>query len=262
MKGIADPMDDLHHLLNGAAEFNRAESKPVKPLLERLGREGQSPDALFITCADSRIDPSLIMQSQPGDLFILRNIGNLVPEAQSGDFSVMASVEYALEALGVQTIVICGHSDCGAMKVAHSGADLSAMPHAKEWLDNAQPSLRAFDSGETHVSVDDDLPAHDCLSQINVVTQFENLLTYPAVRKAVENEKLRLVGMWFDIANAEVLVYDNRQHKFVAVDRAMVAEHKANPRTAMAAALGSAVAVAVWDGGLDVAITAANMMGL
>lgn len=217
--------DDLKNLLSGAAAFNRDENKPHKPLLERLARDGQSPDALFITCADSRIDPNLIMQARPGDLFILRNIGNLVPETASPDTSVMATVEYALGALGVKTIVICGHSDCGAMKAVLSGKDLSSMPHAKHWLSNADPSLKSFNKGELSVcDLSEELPPHDCLSQINVVTQFDNLLTYPMVREGVENGTLRLVGMWFDIANTRVEFFNDKQRKFLPVDGAEALE--------------------------------------
>lgn len=255
-------MDDLQNLLNGAAEFNRQESKPVKPLLARLAREGQSPDALFITCADSRIDPSLIMQSQPGDLFILRNIGNLVPTTESADASVMATVEYAIGALGVKTIVICGHSDCGAMKAVISNKDLTAMPHAKQWLANADKSVAEYKNGHDQVIVSEELPEHDCLSQVNVVTQFENLLTYPVVRQGIEHGTLRLVGMWFDIADATVEVYDAQKKTFVPIDSKEVKDHKDHPRTAVAAVLGSAIACATWDGCFDAAMTVAMMMGL
>ncbi len=255
-------MEELGDLLNGAASFNREESKPVKPLLERLAREGQSPDALFVTCADSRIDPSLIMQSQPGDLFILRNIGNLVPKVNSQDSSVMATVEYAIGALGVKTIVICGHSDCGAMKAVMSGKDLSTMPHAQAWLAHAQESVTEYENGHEHVRFEADLVEHDCLSQVNVVTQFENLLTYPIVRQGIENETLRLVGMWFDIANAKVEVYDAQRKTFVPVDKQEVQEHKQHPRTVIASALGSALACAAWDGAFDVVSTATSLMGL
>ncbi|MBC8135368.1 MAG: carbonic anhydrase [Fibrella sp.] len=253
-------MDDLRNLLNGAAEFNRHESKPVKPLLERLAREGQSPDALFITCADSRIDPNLIMQAQPGDLFILRNIGNLVPVIGSADASVMATVEYAIGALGVNTIVVCGHSDCGAMKAVISNKDLTTMPHAKQWLANADKSVEEYNLGHNQVNFHGDLPEHDCLSQVNVVTQFENLITYPVVRDGIANESLRLVGMWFDIANAKVEVYDAQKRAFVPVDTDEVMYHKTHPRTAIASTLGSAIACAAWDGCFDAALTAATMM--
>ena len=251
----------LDPLLEGAAQFNESESDPVRPLLERLAREGQTPDALFITCADSRIDPALIMQSQPGDLFILRNVGNLVPNASSSDTSVMATVEYATGALDVRTIVICGHSDCGAMKAVLSGKDLSAMPHAKVWLTHTDPSLRGYKYGQDAVHFAPDLPEADKLSQVNVVTQFENLLTYPSVREGVEAGTLRLVGMWFDIGNASVSVYDAATKRFSPVNRAEVQEHKQHPRTAIAAALGSAVACATWDGYFDAVRTATELIG-
>ncbi len=256
-------MDDLKDFLQGAAKFNDTESLPIKPLLERLAREGQTPDALFMTCADSRVDPLLIMQAKPGDLFILRNIGNLVPKVNGKDTSVMATVEYSVGALGVKTIAICGHSDCGAMKAVLSHKDLSSMPHAQEWLSAASRSVENYENGGyDQVVFEEELPEHDKLSKINVVTQFENLLTYPIVREGIEQDTLRLVGMWFDIGNATVEVYDPASKTFCPVDQDEVSEHLKHPRTAAASVLGSAVACAVWDGHFDMAITATTAMGL
>lgn len=210
-------MERLNNIIAGAAKFNGGASEAVKPLLERLARDGQTPDALFITCADSRIDPVGITQTQPGDLFILRNIGNLVPNKDSDDSSVMAAVEYSTGALGVKTIVICGHSDCGAMKVVLADKDLSAMPNAKDWLTHAAPSMNGYKNGQDDVQFAPDLPEADKLSQINVVTQFENLLTYPAVREGIEAGNLHLVGMWFDIGNAQLSMYHTDSKRFVPI---------------------------------------------
>lgn len=228
-------MDNLKEFLQGAAKFNGGESLPVKPLLERLAREGQSPEALFMTCADSRVDPLLIMQAKPGDLFILRNIGNLVPKVNSKDSSVMATVEYSVGALGVKTIAICGHSDCGAMKAVLAGKDLSSMPHAQEWLSAAERSIHNYQNGYDQVHFSGDLPEHDKLSKVNVVTQFENLLTYPSVKEGIENNTLRLVGMWFDIGNATVEVYDPARKEFVPIDQDEVREYEKHPEAAAAA---------------------------
>ncbi|MBC7806905.1 MAG: carbonic anhydrase [Akkermansiaceae bacterium] len=255
-------MDDLKEFLQGAAKFNDTESLPVKPLLERLAREGQAPEALFLTCADSRVDPLLIMQAQPGDLFILRNIGNLVPKINSKDSSVMATVEYSVGALGVKTIAICGHSDCGAMKAVLSKKDLTEMPHAKEWLAAAEQSTANYENGYDQVQFESDLPEHDKLSKVNVVTQFENLLTYPAVREGIEKNTLRLIGMWFDIGNATVEVYDPTRKTFIPIDQEEVEDHKKHPLTVTASVLGSAVACAAWDGHFDAALTAVTMIGL
>ena len=229
-------MEDLTDLLNGVAQFNEVESQPVKPLLERLAREGQTPDALFITCADSRIDPVFITQSMPGDLFILRNIGNLVPLVASGDASVLATVEYSLGALGVRSIVVCGHSDCGAMKAVVSRKDLTTMPHAKEWLTHADASVREYENGHAQVRFADDLPEHDKLSQVNVVTQFENLFSYPIIRQGIENETLRLVGMWFDIANAQVNLYNAEEKMFVPASHAEIEKRERDPSVTLQAA--------------------------
>ncbi|MBC8143605.1 MAG: carbonic anhydrase [Armatimonadetes bacterium] len=210
-------MEDLNNIIAGAAKFNAQASHEVKPLLERLAREGQAPDALFITCADSRIDPVNITQTKPGDLFILRNIGNLIPKANSEDSSVMATVEYSTGALGVKTIVICGHSDCGAMKVVLADKDLSTMPNAKNWLMHADPSTQGYKNGQDDVVFAPGLPEVDKLSQINVITQFENLLTYPSVREGIESGNLRLVGMWFDIGNAQLSMYNADTKRFTPI---------------------------------------------
>jgi carbonic anhydrase len=224
-------MEELQKLLEGAAKYNRSGSVPVRPLMEQLARDGQRPGALFITCADSRIDPVAITQSQPGDLFILRNIGNLVPAKEAPDHSVMATVEYAIGVLKVKTIIVCGHSDCGAMKVVHQKADLSGLPTAKSWLENSNQSVKEFEAGDDDICKGKDMPEHDCLSQVNVITQFENLLTYPLVKENVESGNLRLVGMWLDLANTNVEIYDDSEHSFVPVDKMEIEEYIASDET-------------------------------
>jgi len=222
-------MEDSSNIIKGAAQFNERASRLVRPLLKRLADDGQTPDALFITCADSRIDPVNITQTLPGDLFILRNIGNLVPSIESEDSSVMAAVEYSTGALGVKTIVICGHSDCGAMKAVLAGKDLSTMPNARDWLTHAEPSTYGYKNGQDDVHFASDLPEVDKLSQINVVTQFENLLSYPSVRQGIEAGNLNLVGMWFDIGNATLNIYDTEQKQFVPITSENADEHQTTP---------------------------------
>ncbi|MEU4446884.1 SulP family inorganic anion transporter [Actinosynnema sp. NPDC050801] len=193
------PRPDTDPMIRGMREFERTTAPLVRPFLAELASRGQRPRQLFITCADSRVVPNLITTSGPGDLFCVRNIGNLVPP--DGDDSVGAAIEYAVEVLAVETIAVCGHSDCGAMKAVVQG---STRPGTQlhRWLKAAEPSLIRFHAGES------DLPAVERLAVANVAQQLDNLLAYPSVREAVATGSLRLVGMYFDISAARVYLVD------------------------------------------------------
>jgi carbonic anhydrase len=210
-------------LLEGVREFQRTGASSVRPLLEQLARDGQEPTELFITCSDSRVVPTLFTSSGPGDLFKVRNIGNLVPpcegegaEARCQDTAVASAVEYALEVLNVGSIVVCGHSNCGAMKALLEGGDLSSMPSVRDWLRYGGPSVTRFN---TVPDFDPSRGAVDQLAQVNVVQQLEHLRTHPIVRQREQEGRLRLIGMFFDIETAAVLVYSPRQERFVAIER-------------------------------------------
>ncbi|GAA3864328.1 SulP family inorganic anion transporter [Saccharothrix violaceirubra] len=187
-------------LIRGMHEFERTTAPLVRPFLTELAERGQRPKQLFITCADSRVVPNLITTSGPGDLFCVRNIGNLVPV--DGDDSVAAAVEYAVEVLAVDTIAVCGHSDCGAMKALVDGS-VTAKSKLWSWLRAAESSLIRF-----HLPHGSDLPPVERLAVANVAQQLDNLLSYPCVREAVDANALRLVGMYFDIAAARVYLVD------------------------------------------------------
>ncbi|WP_367136928.1 SulP family inorganic anion transporter [Saccharothrix sp. HUAS TT1] len=193
------PRPDADPMIRGMREFERTTAPLVRPFLAELAARGQRPRQLFITCADSRVVPNLITTSGPGDLFCVRNIGNLVPPG--GDDSVGAAIEYAVEALAVETIAVCGHSDCGAMKAVVQG---STRPGSQlhSWLKAVEPSLVRFHAGES------DLPVVERLAVANVAQQLDNLLAYPSVREAVATGSLRLVGMYFDISAARVYLVD------------------------------------------------------
>ncbi|GAA3612641.1 SulP family inorganic anion transporter [Kineosporia mesophila] len=194
-----EPADRVR-VLDGVGSFHDRLGPRMRGVLHDL-REGQSPCTLFITCADSRVVPNLITHSGPGDLFTVRNVGNLVPVRPSdpGD-STVAAVEYAVGVLGVTTIAICGHSGCGAMRaLLEPDGDLGgALPG---WLAHAQDSLHRFrDLGGT-----DDT---DRLAQLNVIAQLGHLMEHPLVRSRVDAGSLELVGMFFDIGEAEVRVLE------------------------------------------------------
>lgn len=202
----------------GAIEFQRAGADMVRPILEELARDGQQPHDLFIACSDSRVVPEIFTVSGPGDLFKIRNIGNLIPAYtpeimgnDAKDTSVAAAIDYSLDVLNVPGIAICGHSGCGAMKALLENSDLSAQPHLEAWLDNGRTSLARYNRGEVP---DPSLAPYDQLSQVNVIQQIENLLSYPKVRERYENGTLSLIGMYFDIPNAQVYLLDPDTQKF------------------------------------------------
>ncbi|PWK51460.1 SulP family inorganic anion transporter [Actinoplanes xinjiangensis] len=178
----------------GIAEFERSVAPMVRPHLADLARDGQSPQQLFITCADSRVVPNLITASGPGDLFCVRNIGNIVPPHTAGDTSVGAAVEYAVDILGVTTITVCGHSGCGAVRALINDA---ARPGSAlgDWLANS--GVRFSDPGDEERCCTD-----------NVVQQLTNLRTHPTVRAAEAAGRLRLTGMYFDLAEARMYEVD------------------------------------------------------
>jgi carbonic anhydrase len=156
--------------------------------------EGQYPEALFITCSDSRVIPALITGARPGEIFELRNAGNIVPPyGRPGACGEAATIEYALEVLGVQDIVVCGHSHCGAMGALKSGDDLSALPGVDAWLRIARPELASV----LQTAPDD--PSLPEVAQGNVVNQLAALRSYPVVRQRLDSGRLRLHGWYYEV---------------------------------------------------------------
>lgn len=192
-------------VLRGTAEFERHVAKLVLPTMQALA-DVHAPSTLFLTCGDARIVPNVITTSGPGDLFTVRNIGNLVPVGT--DSSVAAAVEFAVGSLGVPEIVVCGHSSCGAMKALVSGPPAGA-PALSSWLRHAAPSLERFRT-RPPLTVDGEVPAAewDRLALHNVLAQLDRLRAHPAVASAVERGNLRLIGMYFDVAAAGVYLHD------------------------------------------------------
>ncbi|MGP4045101.1 carbonic anhydrase [Streptomyces sp. 2A115] len=161
--------------------------------------EGQYPEALFITCSDSRVIPALITGARPGEIFELRNAGNIVPpHGRHGASGEAATIEYALEVLGVQDIVVCGHSHCGAMGALKSGDDLSALPGVDAWLDLARPELApVLDGAPGDPSMPD-------VAQLNVVNQLAVLRSYPGTKQRLDSGRLRLHGWYYEVDTGQV----------------------------------------------------------
>ncbi|MGW4484523.1 SulP family inorganic anion transporter [Amycolatopsis sp. NPDC004368] len=199
----------------GAAEFQRRTAPLLRETLSGLAH-GQHPHTLFITCGDARIVPNLITTSGPGDLFAVRNIGNLVPPAgAAGDSSVAAAVEYAVGVLKVPEVVVCGHSSCGAMK-ALLGSAPEGLAGLGTWLRHGEPTLRRRAS-EPALLLAGSRPAAeaDQLALHNVVQQLEHLRTHPVVAAALDRGELTLTGMYFDVGAAQVSLLDDQRRGFV-----------------------------------------------
>ncbi|MFE6282477.1 SulP family inorganic anion transporter [Streptomyces sp. NPDC057877] len=197
-----------HHLMRGITAFQRNTAPHVRGELARLAREGQRPVQLFLTCADSRLVTSMITSSGPGDLFVVRNVGNLVPlpGEESGDDSVAAAIEYAVDVLKVRSITVCGHSGCGAMQaLLKSGPGSSRTPLGR-WLRHGLPSLErmADDSGSwARLAVRRPADAVEQLCLTNVVQQLEHLRAHPTVARALRENGLELHGMYFHVGEAQ-----------------------------------------------------------
>ena len=208
----------MRKLLLGLIEFRETNLPLYAERFSELAI-GQQPDTLFITCADSRVLPGLLTSSEPGELFTMRNVGNLMPPAHedgnsSGDLSEASAVEYAVSVLKVKNIVVCGHSNCGAMGAVIAGAHYDNAPNLELWLDHARPAwARLQQKGVAGAESLEDL------SRENVLLQLEHLRTYPAVRQAEAAGTLHLGGWWYDIATGAVHIHDRASARFVLLER-------------------------------------------
>ncbi len=167
----------MQKLLQGLQHYQTKIFGTQRELFERLS-EGQSPEVLFITCSDSRINPNLLTQTEPGELFILRNAGNLVPPYGALQGGEAATIEFAVAGLGVKDIIVCGHSHCGAMKGLLAPPAPSDFPALTQWLCHAESTRRIVRDKYTHLS---DAALLNVATQENVLMQMENLRTHPVV---------------------------------------------------------------------------------
>lgn len=204
----------------GVVRFQNEVYPQKKDLFEQLSK-GQEPEALFITCSDSRIETAMITQTEPGDLFIVRNAGNIVPPHSRQTGGVTASIEFAVAALKVPHIVICGHTECGAMKGAMNPDALKDLPHTKEWLGYARAAVETV-----KIRGKDLNPAEQMLMLLeeNVVLQLQHLKTHPEVAKRLAQGDLQLHGWVYDIKTGDVHAYDESKETFVPVDVRYAAE--------------------------------------
>ena len=201
----------MQKLIEGIHQFQSESFLPLQGLFEQLAK-GQNPETLFITCSDSRIDPTLLTKAKPGDLFILRNAGNIIPPHGAGNGGEGATVEFAVSALNVKDIIICGHSHCGVMKGLLQPEEVASLPAISSWLSHAEMTRRIIRDNYGHLEGDSLLTA---AIEENVLVQLENLRTLPAVGSRLVRGDLHLHGWVYKIETGEVFAYDVGNAQFV-----------------------------------------------
>ena len=205
----------MQQLIQGVHKFRHDQFGNYRKLFRKLSQEGQNPHTLFITCCDSRVLAELITQSKPGDLFVVKNIGNIVPpsNAVGSTNSTAAAIEFAVEVLRVSDIVVCGHSQCGAISALLGETSIgNNMPHLREWLNLAGPVREVVQKEYAQLKTAEE--RSNAAAEENVLFALDNLHSYQCVQERLANESLRLHGWFFQIATAELFAYDPESRQF------------------------------------------------
>lgn len=203
----------MERLYKGIHRFQESYFKKEEDFFRRIS-ERQTPEVLFITCADSRVDPNLVTQSKPGELFIVRNVGNIIPpyDAIKDKNSVAAAIEFAVLGLKVSDIIVCGHSNCGAMQALFKDEkDFAGMPHLRDWLKIALPVKNAVDEfyRGSHMESRQRIAEEE-----NILVQLKNIQTYPFVFEALEKGSLHLHGWHYKIETGRICAYNPNMNMF------------------------------------------------
>ena len=201
-------------ITNGIVRFKSEVYPARKELFDQLAK-GQHPEALFITCSDSRIDPNLLVQTEPGELFIIRNAGNIVPPHNNFTGGVTASIEYAVAALEVKHIIICGHSGCGAMEGVMKPESVASLPHVSQWLSYSRAAHQIVNERAPDATYEEQL---NMLVEENVLLQLRHIQTHPQVAAKHATGKVQLHAWVYDIGSGNVNAYDEKLGKFVPVE--------------------------------------------
>jgi len=204
----------MNELIGRVFSFEKTVFPGSSALYGKLATQGQSPKALMISCADSRVVPELIMQAEPGDLFVCRNAGNIVPPYATQNGGVSSTVEYAVVALGVRDIIVCGHSDCGAMKAVANPAGLEVMPNVGAWLRHSTAAQTVVNTAYPELDGVDRVRA---IALENVVAQIAHLRTHPSVAAAIARGEMSLHGWFVDIHAGVVLGLDGQSGRFASL---------------------------------------------
>lgn len=202
----------MKEIIEGFLKFQKGAFPERVELFKSLANQ-QSPKTLFISCSDSRMVPELVTQREPGDLFVIRNAGNIVPSYGPEPGGVSATVEYAVAALKVTDIVICGHSDCGAMTAISKCSCMDHMPAVGQWLKYAD-SARVVNEAREHADIKEKT---DAMVHENVIAQLANIQTHPSVRLALEEGRLSLHGWVYDIETGAISAFDGASKQFLSL---------------------------------------------
>ncbi|ADR19762.1 carbonic anhydrase [Calditerrivibrio nitroreducens] len=199
----------MEKLILGVLNFQEEEFLKHKEIFEKL-KDLQTPHTLFIGCSDSRVVPTLITNSKPGELFIIRNIANVVPKYRDSNevLATTSAIEYAVQVLGVETIVVCGHSNCGGCKAARNPENLEGLPHVQKWVTELKPVENLVKKLMNDINSTDDAQEEWLFEQANVVYQMQNLLTYPYISEKYKKGKLHILGWYYIIETGEVYSYN------------------------------------------------------
>lgn len=207
----------LTGLIQGLNSFHNNYFNDHREMFERLS-SGQSPDVLFITCSDSRIDPCLITQAQPGELFVMRNVGNIIPSYGAASSAEAAGIEYAVQGLGIKDIIVCGHSHCGAMRgLLQLGTLSEQMPLVYDWLRRHGEATRRLVL-DNYSGLEMDQMLKIAIEQ-NVLTQIENLETYPTIRSRLHSGQLNLHAWMYEIETGTVFAYNAAFRQFTLLEK-------------------------------------------
>jgi carbonic anhydrase len=216
----------MERIIEGVKKFQQKIYQEHQELFHQLAT-AQNPEVLFITCADSRVVPDLITQTKPGDLFICRNAGNMVPPYGEVHGGVSATIEYAVLVLGIKHIIVCGHTDCGAMKGVLYPDKVASLPTVKTWLNHGELARRIVSEHYPDLSEHEKLAA---LTEENVVAQLEHLRTHPSVASRVAAGEMYLHGWVYDIGHGKVRAWDPTTHAFVPIEEYSISSVKPRAR--------------------------------
>jgi carbonic anhydrase len=200
----------MEKLLKGIHSFRTGYFATHRQLFEQLATTGQNPETLFITCSDSRVVPTLITNAAPGELFIVRNVGNVVPRADLPG-GTAAAIQYAVEVLKVENVIVCGHTQCGAMQAILHPERVEELTYVKRWLRQTNNLRRLMEERYAHLN---DAARLTVAVQENVLAQLENLREYPFIADRLDAQTLHISGWVFDLARGEVFDYDPEAGEF------------------------------------------------
>jgi len=203
----------MQKLVDGVHAFHSEYFAKHRALFRSLAQRGQRPETIFITCSDSRVVPNLITSTDPGELFIVRNVGNVVPHV-SNPGGTAAAIEYAVEVLGVTNVIVCGHTHCGAISAILHPESMDRLPFVKRWLAQGERVRRIVAERYAHLDEDGRMLA---AVEENVLVQLENLRAFPNIAERLERGVLTMSGWVFEIATGEVFEFDPRAGQFAPV---------------------------------------------